>query len=51
MGLVGENKIVGGDLCDPLKVGAQLEGKLQQVACYRARGTKGRWDLEEKKEP
>lgn len=40
MGLVGENKIVGGDLCDPLK-----------VACYRARGTKGRWDLEEKKEP
>lgn len=28
MGLVGENKIVGGELCDPLKVGAQLEGKL-----------------------
>lgn len=50
MGLFGVNKFVGGDLCDPLNVGAQMKGKLQQVACYRAVGTKGRWDLEEKRE-
>lgn len=38
MGVVWVKKFVGGDLHDPLKVGAQTEEKLQQVACYRAWG-------------
>ena len=49
MGLFGVNKFLGGDLCDPLNVGAQIKGKRQQVACYRAVDTNGRWDLEEKR--
>lgn len=38
------------DLCDPLEIGAEIEGRSQQVDCHRVEGETGGLDLEERQE-
>lgn len=33
---MGRKKFRGEDLCDPLVVGAEWKGRLQQIVCFRA---------------
>lgn len=43
-------KMVGGDLCHPLEMGAERKGRPQQVICYRPGGETRRLDLKEGRE-
>lgn len=38
------------DLCDPLEIGVEREGRSQQVDCHRVEGETGGLDLEERQE-